>query len=75
MQTYWAELEAHGMSPSAINVRMAALRKPATEAAANGLMAPELAGIAWYLLDGPYGPGQQLQRGPYLGPCCGDAHP
>src|SRR2546426_12627058 len=43
VQAYRSELEARGLSPSTNNVRMAAVRKLATEAADNGLMAPELA--------------------------------
>ena len=47
MQRYRAELEARGLSASAINVQLAAIKKLATEAADNGLLAPELAaGIA-----------------------------
>ena len=44
---YRAVLEQKGLAPSSINVRLAAVRKLAAEAAANGLLAPELAaGIA-----------------------------
>src|SRR5213593_4716632 len=43
VQAYRAALEERGLSASTINVRMAAVRKLATEAADNGLMAPELA--------------------------------
>lgn len=43
VQAYRAALEARALSPSTINVRLAAIRKLATEAADNGLMAPELA--------------------------------
>ena len=47
VQRYRAELEARGLSASAINVQLAAIKKLATEAADNGLLAPELAaGIA-----------------------------
>ncbi len=46
-QAYRVQLEERGLSPSTINVRMAAVRKLATEAADNALMPPELAaGIA-----------------------------
>lgn len=44
---YRAQLEARGLSPSTVNVRLAAIRKLAAEAADNGLLAPEIAaGIA-----------------------------
>ena len=47
VQRYRAELEGRGFSASAINVHLAAIKKLATEAADNGLLAPELAaGIA-----------------------------
>jgi site-specific recombinase XerD len=47
VQSYRSELEARGLSASAINVQLAAVRKLAAEAADNGLLAPELAaGIA-----------------------------
>jgi site-specific recombinase XerD len=47
VQQYRAELEGQGRSPSTINVQLAALRKLASEAAGNGLLATELlAGIA-----------------------------
>jgi site-specific recombinase XerD len=47
VQAFRSQLEAEGMSPSTINVRLSAIRKLATEAADNGLLAPELAaGIA-----------------------------
>ena len=47
VQAYRAHLEERGLSPSTINVRMAAIRKLAVEAADNGLMDPQLAaGIA-----------------------------
>ena len=47
VQEYRAHLEAQGLAPSTINVRLAAVRKLAAEAADNGLLAPELAaGIA-----------------------------
>src|SRR5687767_3422741 len=47
VQSYRSELEARGLSASAVNVQLAAVRKLATEAADNGLLAPELAaGIA-----------------------------
>jgi integrase/recombinase XerD len=47
VQRYRAELEGRSLSASAINVQLAAIRKLATEAADNGLLAPELAaGIA-----------------------------
>ena len=36
-------LEAHGLGPISINVRITAVRKLAVEAADNGLLAPELA--------------------------------
>jgi hypothetical protein len=35
-------LEARGLGPISINVRLTAVRKPAVEAADNGLLAPEL---------------------------------
>ncbi len=43
VQTYRAELERKHLAPSSINVRMAAIRKLATEAADNGLLLPETA--------------------------------
>jgi integrase len=43
VQQYRAGLESGGLAPSTINVRLAALRKLALEAADNGLLAPELA--------------------------------
>ena len=47
VQEYRAKLEADGLAASTINVRLAAIRKLAREAADNGLLAPELAaGIA-----------------------------
>jgi site-specific recombinase XerD len=47
VQSYRSDLEARGLSASAVNVQLAAVRKLATEAADNGLLAPELAaGIA-----------------------------
>lgn len=47
VQGYRATLEARGLSASAVNVQLAAVRKLAAEAADNGLLAPELAsGIA-----------------------------
>jgi site-specific recombinase XerC len=47
VQSYRAEIEARGLSASAVNVQLAAVRKLAAEAADNGLLAPELAaGIA-----------------------------
>ena len=47
VQAYRSNLEARGLSASAVNVQLAAVRKLATEAADNGLLAPELAaGIA-----------------------------
>ena len=47
VQSYRSELEARGLSASAVNVQLAAVRKLAAEAADNGLLAPELAaGIA-----------------------------
>jgi site-specific recombinase XerD len=39
VQRYRAELEARGLSASAINVQLAAIKKLATEAADNGLLA------------------------------------
>jgi site-specific recombinase XerD len=39
VQSYRSELEARGLSASAINVRLAAIKKLATEAADNGLLA------------------------------------
>ena len=47
VQEYRASLEGRGLAASTINVRLAAVRKLASEAADNGLLAPELAsGIA-----------------------------
>jgi site-specific recombinase XerD len=47
VQRYRAELEIKGLAPSSINVRLAAIRRLALEAADNGLMQPDLAaGIA-----------------------------
>jgi integrase len=47
VQEYRVQLEVQKLSPSTINVRLAAVRKLASEAADNGLLAPELAaGIA-----------------------------
>ena len=47
VQAWRTELESRGLAPSTINVRLAAVRKLATEAADNGLLAPEIAaGIA-----------------------------
>jgi len=47
VQEYSVQLEAQKLSPSTINVRLAAIRKLASQAADNGLLAPELAaGIA-----------------------------
>jgi len=47
VQEYRAHLEAEGLSPSTVNVRLAAVRKLAQEAADNQMLAPELAaGIA-----------------------------
>ena len=47
VQEYRAHLESRGFAPSTINVRLAAVRKLASEAADNGMLAPELAsGIA-----------------------------
>ena len=43
VQQYRAALELEHRSPSTINVQLAALRKLASEAADNGLLAPELA--------------------------------
>jgi integrase/recombinase XerD len=43
VQSYRSDLEARGLSASAVNVQLAAVRKLATEAADNGLLAPELA--------------------------------
>jgi site-specific recombinase XerD len=43
VQEYRTELEAKKLAPSSINVRLAAIRRLALEAADNGLMAPELA--------------------------------
>jgi integrase len=42
-----AHLEARGLAPASINIRLSAIRKLASEACDNGLMAPELAaGVA-----------------------------
>lgn len=47
VQAYRVALEQQGLAPSSINVQLAALRKLASEAADNGLLAPEIAaGIA-----------------------------
>ena len=47
LQAYRAELEAKGLAASSINVRLAAIRRLASEAADNGMLAPEIAaGIA-----------------------------
>ena len=47
VQEYRAKLEADGLAASTINVRLAAIRKLASEATDNGLLAPDLAaGIA-----------------------------
>src|SRR5688500_8854127 len=47
VQAYRAGLETRGLSASAVNVQLAAIRKLAAEAADNGWLAPELAaGIA-----------------------------
>jgi site-specific recombinase XerD len=47
VSAFRAHLEERGLAPASISVRLAAVRKLATEAADNGLMAPELAaGIA-----------------------------
>jgi site-specific recombinase XerD len=47
VQEYRTKLEADGLAASTINVRLAAIRKLAREAADNGLLAPDLAaGIA-----------------------------
>jgi integrase len=47
VQEYRVHLEARGLSPSTVNVRLAAVKKLASEAAGNGLLAPDLAaGIA-----------------------------
>jgi integrase/recombinase XerD len=43
VQAYRSNLEGRGLSASAVNVQLAAVRKLATEAADNGLLAPELA--------------------------------
>lgn len=43
VQEYHAELERRGLSPSSINVQLAALRKLASEAADNGLLSPDIA--------------------------------
>jgi site-specific recombinase XerD len=47
VQKYRAELEAKGLAPSSINIRLSAIRRLALEASDNGRLAPELAaGIA-----------------------------
>ena len=47
VQQYRTALEARGLAPSSINVRLAAIRKLAAEAADHGLLPPEVAaGIA-----------------------------
>src|SRR5690349_1622495 len=43
VQNFKARLTEKGLSPSAINVQMTAIRRLAAEAADNGLMTPELA--------------------------------
>jgi integrase len=43
VQQYRAHLEEQNLAPSTINVRLAAVRKLASEAADNGMLAPELA--------------------------------
>jgi site-specific recombinase XerD len=43
VQAYRSELEGVGLAASSINVRLSAIRKLATEAADNGLLAPEVA--------------------------------
>jgi site-specific recombinase XerD len=43
VQAYRSQLEARGLSASAINVQLAAIKKLAAEVADNGLLAPELA--------------------------------
>jgi integrase len=56
VQRYRSELEVRGLAASSINVKLSAIRKLATEAADNGLLAPELAaGIA--RVRGARGPG------------------
>src|SRR5688500_7513907 len=47
VQQYRPELERRELAPSTINIQMAAIRKLASEASDNGLLAPEIAaGIA-----------------------------
>lgn len=47
VHAYRARLESNGLAPSSVNVRLAAIRKLASEAADNGFLTPELAsGIA-----------------------------
>ena len=43
LQDYRAYVEAQGLAPSTINVRLSAIKKLATEAADNGLLSPEAA--------------------------------
>ena len=43
VQAYRTELQAKGLAPSSVNVRLSAVRRLAREAADNGLIAPELA--------------------------------
>jgi len=43
VQRYRAELEAKGLAPSSINIRLSAIRRLALEAADNELLAPDLA--------------------------------
>jgi integrase/recombinase XerD len=43
VQAYRTALEAAGLAPSSINIRLSAFRKLAAEAADNGLLAPEAA--------------------------------
>jgi len=47
VQKYRTELQAKGLAPSSVNVRLSAIRKLALEGGDNGLLAPEIAaGIA-----------------------------
>src|ERR1700754_1278202 len=43
VQQYRTEVESSGLAPSSVNLRLSAIRKLASEAADNGLLAPEVA--------------------------------
>ena len=63
VQRYRTELDIKGLAPSSINVRLAAIRKLATEAADNGLLAHEAA-AAIHKVSGPKRTG--VRRGMWL---------